>query len=134
MNHDIQTFKFVKDKKVLVINARPYTFEIEDVLIKRFGLNTIKKFAQTGNLVFDVTLGEVKEDLPKLLDMKGAADIDWKKQNFDEIARVYYFFLEYKRNVNLRALKLEAETLRSQIQELATLMSSAQENILKATS
>lgn len=130
MNHGNEVFRFIKDKKtkkVIEVESLTFCFELQEVLKKRFGEEKLKEFYLTGNLIVDVDLKEVEEDFPQLLNLEGNK-INWKIQDYNEIARVYYFFLEYKQNVKLRALKSETETLSSKLMELQSLIASTQIN------
>lgn len=131
MNHKEKVFHFINTKgRAVEVIAKPYTFEIEDVLKKRVGKEAWVKFITTQNLVFDITFDCVVEDFPQLLDAKGQK-INWRKQNFDEIQKVYNFFFEYKRSAKLREFESEAETLRLKISELKDLLLSTQGNIFQ---
>lgn len=133
MNHDIERFCFAdKSQKEVVVSSKPYSFEIEEVLVKRFGRDVLDRYAKTHNLKFDITLKEVEEDFPQLLD-GNLKRIDWKKQSgkhFDEMMRVYYFFLEYKLNAQLRALTSQEEILRSSLETMKQVLNLMPESFL----
>lgn len=131
MNHKTEVFRFKDVRgKFVEIQSRPYTFRLEEVLTKRFGMEKLLQINETGKLNYTVSLSDVKEDFPKLLDL-GQAKINWADQEYDELQRVYYFFLEYKRNANLRHFTRESEILRSNITELRNLLLSASGSIFQ---
>ena len=82
-------------------------------------------------LEFAIKLEHIKNDFPKLLkgDLSG---INWKEQSgkyYDELRRVYSFFLDYDSNVQLRQSVQLKETLALSIKEMQTILTSMPENI-----
>lgn len=133
MNHTTEKFSFTDSKgKSIEVSSLPYTLALEEgVLKKRFGAKW-KELLSSGSLELDINIESVAEDFPKLLDLKNAK-INWAKQNYDELARVYLFFLEYRLNVKQRALKSEADALRSQISGLQNLLLTLPSDIFQKT-
>lgn len=131
MDHKTETFRFkdVRGKDV-EIQSKPYTFKLEEVLTKRFGVDKMLQINDTGKLNHTVNLSDVVEDFPKLL-ILGKTKINWADQEYDELQRVYYFFLEYKRNASLRHFTRESEILRSNIAELKNMLLSTSGSIFQ---
>lgn len=133
MIHTTEKFLFAdKEGKEVEISSVPYSFVIEDILIKRFGKKALDEFAATHRLNYNITLKDAEEDLPQLLSV-GSVNINWSTQQgkyFDEMCRVYYFFLQYKSNAQLRVLQSQSEILRLSLETMKTIFSSMPENIL----
>jgi len=145
MDHKIKTFTFVtKNKKQVTLTSRKYTFEIEDVLVKRFGKDKLDKIFADQSIDFNFSLKDVEEDFPKLLQFEtglvtskvsskrgsnlgGFASINFKEQDFDELLKVYAFFLLYKKNATLRELEFNNETLALAIEQARTVLASMPE-------
>jgi hypothetical protein len=136
MSHYTETFAFInKAGKEVELESVPYSIEIEDdVLVKRFGREALDSFAKTHTLNYKITLEHIKEDFPKLLSPGSAVkNIDWRKQAgkyYDEMKRVYYFFLEYDSNAQLRQLESLKTTTLSSIEALKKILTSTPESIL----
>jgi len=125
MDHKQKTFTFVtKNKKQVTLTSRKYTFEIEEVLVKRFGKEKLDKIFADQNIDFNFSLKDVEEDFPKLLIIPAKTSIDYKTQDFDELLKVYAFFLLYKKNATLRELEFNNETLALAIQQAQTVLAS----------
>lgn len=129
MEHKTTTFTFENTAgKEVEIHSRKYTFDTEDVLVKTFGKEAINKHKTTGKMEAEFTLKDVKEDFPKLLDL-GNQKIDWSKQDYDEILRVYLFFIRYKKNAQMRQYILDSETIASLLGQMKTHLSSIRGHI-----
>jgi hypothetical protein len=138
MTHATEKFKFVDvDGNVVEFESTPYSFDLEEkVLVNRFGKEKIEEFANTHALNFKIKLDHIKEDFPKLL-QGDLSRIDFSKQSgeyYDELRRVYCFFLEYDSNAQLRLSEALKKTLASNIETLKTIMNSMPESILEAAS
>ena len=133
MIHKTEKFKLLDiDGKIVEFESMPYSFDLEEnVLIARFGKEKIEEFANTHMLTFKIRLEHIKEDFPKLL-QGDLSRIDFGKQTgeyYDELRRVYCFFLEYDSNVQLRQSEQLKEMLASNIETLKTILASTPENI-----
>ncbi|HBO60554.1 TPA: hypothetical protein DD449_02640 [Candidatus Berkelbacteria bacterium] len=145
MEHKIKTFTFttkIKGKDAACrVSTRKYTFEIEEVLVKRFGKEKLDKIFADQSIDFNFSLKDVEEDFPKLLQFEvdgatskvsskrganlgGFSSIDFKTQDFDELLKVYAFFLLYKKNATLRELEFNNETLALAIEQARTVLAS----------
>lgn len=129
MQHAIEQFDFVdRNGKEVIIKAHQFNFEIEDHLRERFGDHVFDDKDFSGELS-TITLKNIEEDFPILLD-GDLTNIDWKKQSFDELLRVYHFFVTYKRNAAWRQLESSKETLLSSIEMMEKILNSIPKNLL----
>jgi len=132
MKHGTAEFVLVdKAGKEVKVKTRQYNFEIEDIIKKRLGDEKFNEYQATGKLDFNLSLKDVKEDFPQLLEGEGLDKIDWKKQNYDTLQEIYFFFVRYKKNAFLRRLELDKEMLASNLSTLEKIMSSLPENIFQ---
>ena len=124
--HNTTKFKFLdNDGKEVEFESVPYSFDLEEkVLEARFGKDTLEEFAKTHVLNFKIRFEHVEEDMPKLL-VGNLSNINFKtqpdfgeKNYYEEIRKVYYFFLEYDSNAQLRLSEQLKETLASSIKTL----------------
>lgn len=129
MQHSIEQFDFIdRNGKNVVIKSRAYNFEIEDHLRERFGDDIFNNKDFSGELA-SITLKNIEEDFPILLD-GDLSSIEWKKQDFDELLRVYHFFVMYKRNAAWRQLESSKETLLLSIEMMEKILNSLPKNLL----
>ena len=131
MIHKTEKFKFIDiDGKEVIFESVPYSFDLEEnVLIHRFGKEKIEEYANKHILNFKIRLDHIKEDFPKLL-VGDCSRIDFGKQSgdyYDELRRVYYFFLEYDSNAQLRQSELLSETIASNLKTLKMTLAGMQE-------
>jgi len=131
MAHKTEKFKFLDiDGKEVEFESAPYCFDLEEnVLIKRFGKELIEEFAKTHILNFKIRYDHIKEDFSKLL-IGDFNRVDLGKQSgdyYEELRRVYYFFLEYDSNAQLRQSELLSETIASNLKTLKTTLAGMQE-------
>lgn len=133
MEHKIEIFNF-KDVtgNDVKVSSKPYNFKLEKILTNRFGLDILKSFSNDGTFDSEVNLSAVTEDFPKLLKLDDL-QINWEDQDFDEIERVYLFFVQYKRNAKLRALKSQEEILRLNMEGLTEMLNSIPKTIFQKT-
>jgi hypothetical protein len=122
--HNSEKFKFLdKDGNEKEFESVPYSFDLEDnVLVNRFGKDTLEEFVRTHILNFKITADHIKEDFPRLL-VGDLSIINFRKQEgqyYDEMRKVYYFFLEFDSNAQLRLSKQLAETIASNLETLKT--------------
>ncbi len=127
--HKIEIFRFVKDGNEVEVKSKPYTFAIEEVLVKRFTKEKLHTFNQTGKFDAEIELDAIQEDFPKLLNEVDG--INWQNQDYDELLRVYLFFIAYKRNALLRRFELEKKTLFSDLETMSKIINSLPDNILQ---
>jgi hypothetical protein len=131
MKHGAAEFLLVdKDGKEVKVKTRAYNFEIEDVIKNRIGEEKFNGYQATGKLDFNFTLKDVETDYPQLLE-GDLSNIDWRKQNFDALQEIYFFFVRYRKNASVRRLELEKEMLLSNLEMLETIILSLPENILQ---
>lgn len=129
MEHRTEKFSFVNQSgEKIEVSSRKYSFNTEEVLIKTFGKEAIDKYNQTGKLDAEFTLDNVREDFPKLLNL-GDENINWKEQDYDELLRVYLFFLRYKKTALLRQYASESETVLSLLEQMKSHLNSVRKNI-----
>lgn len=129
MDHNTAKFSFVNTEGNLVeVTSKKYSFNTEDVLINTFGQEAIDNYNKTGKLDSEFTLENVKEDFPQLLQMEEAR-IDWKEQDYDEMLRVYLFFLRYKKHALLRQYASDSETVLSLLEQMKSHLNSVRKNI-----
>ena len=64
--HNNEKFKFLdKDGNEKEFESVPYSFDLEEnVLVSRFGKDTLEEFARTHVLNFKITADNIKEDFP----------------------------------------------------------------------
>jgi len=127
MEYVAEKFRFIDmEGKVKEFESVPYSFDMEEnIIIKRFGKETIEEFAKTHLLNYKIHLADIKEDFPKLL-QGDLSNIDLGKQSgqyFDEIKRVYHFYLEYDSNIQLRLSGKLTETIISNLNEMKSVLS-----------
>lgn len=131
MDHKTISVKLLtKDGESKELTSNYYNFEIEDILVDRFGADKLKKLHETGKLDFNLTLEDVEEDIPHLLHDYNQHNIDLRKSDFDEILRIYSFFVLYKRNALLRQMQSERETLASNLEQLEVILNSMPQDVL----
>lgn len=129
MEHKTEKFSFVNQSgEKIEVSSLKYTFNTEEVLINTFGKEAIDKYNQTGKLDAEFSLENVKEDFPKLLNL-GDENINWKDQDYDELLRVYLFFLRYKKTALLRQYASDSETVLSLLEQMKSHLNSVRKNI-----
>lgn len=132
MDHKTISVKLLtKDGESKELTSNYYNFEIEDILVDRFGADKLKKIHETGKLDFNLTLEDVEEDIPHLLHDYNKHNIDLRKSDFDEILRIYSFFVLYKRNALLRQMQSERETLASNMEMMTKVLNSLPKEVLE---
>jgi len=128
MKHKNKVFSFVnKNDEKVEFESMDYSFGIQELLIDRFGEETLKTYYSTGILNHTLRLSEAKEDLPKLL--KGDVSVIDLEKEYDEVVEVYDFFLKYEKNAWLRRAESEKEMIASAIREIQKLVTSIPEDI-----
>jgi len=93
-----------KQNKPVSFITRPFTFEVDEYLEKRFPNYS------SGATELTLKLTDVKKDMEYLLDGK-TSNVAWEKQDYEDIMKVYAFFLTYKKNALLRQLEYNDSTL-----------------------
>jgi hypothetical protein len=130
MKHAVAEFVLFKDGEEVHVKTREYNFEIEEIIKERIGEEKFNAYQATGKLEINITLDAVKNDFPKLLTGSNLDKVDWKKQNYDTLQDIYFFFIRYRKNASLRRLEYEKETLLSNLELMEKLILSMPENIL----
>jgi predicted methyltransferase len=130
MNHAVQEF-ILKDNEgnPVKVKTREYNFEIEEIIINRIGQEKWDEYQKTGILEYNLVLKDVQEDFPKLLEGEGLNKIDWKKQKYDTLRAIHFFFVRYTKNARRRELELEKEMLLSNLNMLQKIIDSMQPSI-----
>jgi len=124
MNHKQKEFSFInKNGKEVKFLTRTFTFEIDEYLRERFGPDYSSKITSEKNYQIEISLEDAKKDFPILLNGFNEKEIDLAKQNYDDILKVYAFFLMYKNNAILRELEFNNETLALVIEQTKTILS-----------
>lgn len=130
MKHAVAEFTLIgKNGKEVKVKTREYSFEVEDIIRDRIGDEKFNAYQTTGKLELNLTIKAVEEDLPRLL-LGSINNIDWRKQNYDTLQEIYFFFIRYRKNATLRRLEYEKETLLSNLDMLGKIISSMPETIL----
>jgi len=93
-----------KQNKPISFITIPFTFEVDEYLEKRFPNYS------SGATELTLKLTDVKKDMEYLLDGK-TSNVAWEKQDYEDIMKVYAFFLTYKKNALLRQLEYNDSTL-----------------------
>lgn len=105
MEHKREKYIFRnKQNKPISLITRPFTFEVDEYLESRFPNYT----SGAGELT--LKLSDVKKDMEFLLEGK-TDNIAWEKQEYEDIMKVYAFFLTFKKNALLRQLEFSDATL-----------------------
>lgn len=134
MDHQQRTFQFAdKEGKLHEFKTKKYNFNLEQILINRFGKEAWFEFRKSHSLNYDITIQNVKEDFPKLFENL-PDDFDWGEPDYDTILEVYFFLSTYKDNALLRQVQLEKEMLALLNQALEDNLSFAQKTLLKSQS
>lgn len=121
----------LSNKEHTEVYTKPYVMQIDDVLDARFGVTVIDEFHSTGKLKFNIRTEHLQVDMPQLLELPQNEKINWKEQEYDSMAEVYFFFLSYKQNAWLHQLELKKEMIASDLRMLETIISSMPKNILE---
>lgn len=134
MQHAQKQFQFTDKKaKLQKFESRKFTFEVDEYLKKRFGNDYSEKLDSNKSHEISISLKDAEKDLPFLLVGFKTSQIDLMKQDYDEILKVYAFFLMYKKNAVLRELEYNNETFAYTIEQAKQILSSMPELISQLT-
>lgn len=123
MKHSTKEFRFI-DKEGIeqTFISNPFTFEIDEHLKERFGKDYSEKIFSEKNYQTEVSLKDAEIDLPILINGFDIDKINLAKQKYDDVLKVYAFFLTYKKNAILRELEFNNETLALAIEQTKTIL------------
>lgn len=109
--HNRETFKFEVDGELIEVRSVKYTFAAEEIFQNFIGKEKFKKYRETNKLDLDLDLERIKIFYPQLLVGNCIGKIKWEEQEYDELLRVTSFFLNYKKNAELRHMQNESNIM-----------------------